>query len=110
LSLSLFELAELQALLGEGLPIGYGVGDFDLILESAIGLLWIERLADAPARVLSLVAAEPFRHEFDHHIGDGARDGDHQDDVSPGRESSRLGGVDHEGDVDREQHKAEEGH
>jgi hypothetical protein len=72
LGFRLLKLAKFYALLGERLAVGDGVGDFDLILEGAVGLFGIECPADTPARVLALVAAEPFRDQFDDHIGDRA--------------------------------------
>jgi hypothetical protein len=96
--------------LGKRIAIGDGVGDVDLILQCAVSLFGVERLADAPARRLRLVGAEPFRHQFDDHIGDRSGDRNHQDYIGPRPEPPGFDGMDDKSDIDREQYSADERH
>ncbi len=96
-------LAEHQAFLGERAAGPDRVDRGELVGQFAIAPLRIEHLDDAAAGALSLRAAEPLRHQFDHDVSQGACAGQEDEDIAPGTEPSGLRRVDDQRDLNDHQ-------
>src|SRR5262249_40130010 len=77
------------------------IRDGELVRQSAIIALGIERIDDAPLRLLTLRAAEPFGHELEQHIGKRPHSGQQDDQVSPWVEPTGLGGMHNENHIQK---------
>src|SRR5262249_1167340 len=86
------------------------VGDFQFGVESAVSLVRIDRPADAGARLLSLIAAEPLGHYFGNYIGERPETWNEQNDVGPGLGPTSPCRVDDKRNIDRQQQKRQDWH
>jgi hypothetical protein len=101
--LGLREFPQRKTFLGKRGAVGNRVGELELIGEQPVASFRIDPADDAPAYMLALRTAEPFRQELDQHIGEGAEAGQEQDHETPRPKPTRLRCMDDESHVDEEQ-------
>jgi hypothetical protein len=106
-ALGFVEFSECEAFVGKRRTVGDRVGDVDLLGKRAVAFARIKCAGEARPRPLRLGAAEPFRHQLDHHINQRSDGRQQQDDQPPGHEAAGLRRMDDENDFNDEQDQSE---